>query len=105
MYPATNYLKKGFGSILGFGIKGGLEAGRKFINSVKLVSHLAKVGDATSLVIHLASAMHQQLSQEEQAATGGTPDYVRLSIGIEDVADLKADIEPALRLPSASGTC
>ena len=105
MYPATNYLKKGFGSILGFGIKGGLEAGRKFINSVKLFSHLAKVGDAKSLVIHLASAMHQQLSQEEPAATGGTPYYARLSVGIEDGADLKADIEPALRLPSASGTC
>ena len=97
MYPATNYLKKGFGSILGFGIKGGLEAGRKFINSVKLFSHLANIGDAKSLVIHPASTTHQQLTAEEQAATGVTPDYVRLSIGIEDVEDIKADIDQALK--------
>ena len=76
---AAKYLKKGFGGILGFGIKGGLEAGKKFINSVKLFSHLANIGDAKSLVIHPASTTHQQLTAEEQAATGVTPDYVRLS--------------------------
>ena len=93
---AVKYLKKGFGGILGFGIKGGLEAGRKFINSVKLFSHLANIGDAKSLVIHPASTTHQQLTAEEQAATGVTADYVRLSIGIEDVEDIKADIDQAL---------
>ena len=94
---AVKYLKNGFGGILGFGIKGGLEAGRKFINSVKLFSHLANIGDAKSLVIHPASTTHQQLTAEEQAATGVTQDYVRLSIGIEDVADIKADIDQALK--------
>ena len=94
---AAKYLKKGFGGILGFGIKGGLEAGRKFINSVKLFSHLANIGDSKSLVIHPASTTHQQLTEEEQAATGVTPDYVRLSIGLEDVEDIKADIEQALK--------
>jgi O-acetylhomoserine (thiol)-lyase len=94
---AAKYLKRGFGGILGFGIKGGLEAGRKFINSVKLFSHLANIGDAKSLVIHPASTTHQQLTEEEQAATGVTQDYVRLSIGIEDVEDIKADIDQALK--------
>ncbi len=94
---AVKYLKKGFGGILGFGIKGGLEAGKKFINSVKLFSHLANIGDAKSLVIHPASTTHQQLTAEEQAATGVTQDYVRLSIGIEDVEDIKADIDQALK--------
>ncbi|HVM48901.1 MAG TPA: O-acetylhomoserine aminocarboxypropyltransferase/cysteine synthase [Candidatus Acidoferrum sp.] len=94
---AARYLKKGFGGMVGFGIKGGLEAGRKFINSVKLLSHLANIGDAKSLVIHPASTTHQQLSAAEQAATGVTADYVRLSIGIEDVADIKADIDQALK--------
>ena len=94
---AVKYLKKGFGGILGFGIKGGLEAGRKFINSVKLFSHLANIGDSKSLVIHPASTTHQQLNAEEQAATGVTQDYVRLSIGIEDVEDIKTDIDQALR--------
>ena len=94
---AVKYLKKGFGGILGFGIKGGLEAGRKFINSVKLFSHLANIGDSKSLVIHPASTTHQQLTEEEQAATGVTQDYVRLSIGIEDVEDIKADIDQALK--------
>jgi O-acetylhomoserine (thiol)-lyase len=93
---AAKYLKKGFGGILGFGIKGGLEAGRKFINAVKLFSHLANIGDSKSLVIHPASTTHQQLTAEEQAGTGVTPDYVRLSIGIEDVEDIKADIAQAL---------
>ena len=95
---ATKYLKKGFGGLIGFGIKGGLEAGKKFINSVKLLSHLANIGDAKSLVIHPASTTHQQLSAEEQAATGVTQDYIRLSVGLEDVEDIKADIEQALAI-------
>ena len=94
---AAKYLKKGFGGIVGFGIKGGLEAGRKFINSVKLLSHLANIGDAKTLVIHPASTTHQQLTAEEQVGTGVTPDYVRLSIGLEDAEDIKADIEQALQ--------
>jgi len=94
---ASRYLKRGFGGLVGFGIKGGLEAGKKFINSVKLLSHLANIGDAKSLVIHPASTTHQQLTVEEQAETGVTQDYVRLSIGLEDVEDIKADIDQALR--------
>jgi len=95
---AAKYLTKGFGGIVGFGIKGGLEAGRKFINSVKLLSHLANIGDAKTLVIHPASTTHQQLTPEEQHATGVTPDYVRLSVGLEDAEDIKADIEQALQV-------
>jgi O-acetylhomoserine (thiol)-lyase len=93
---AAKYLKKGFGGIIGFGIKGGLEAGKKFINALNLLSHLANIGDAKSLVIHPASTTHQQLSAEEQAAAGVTPDYIRLSIGLEDVQDIQADIDQAL---------
>ena len=93
---AKKYLKDNFGSLVGFGIKGGLEAGKKFINSVKLLSHLANIGDAKSLVIHPASTTHQQLTAEEQKATGVTEDYIRLSIGIEDVEDIKEDIDQAL---------
>ena len=99
---ASKYLKRGFGGILGFGIKGGLGAGRKFINSVKLFSHLANIGDSKSLVIHPASTTHQQLTPEEQAATGVTPDYVRLSIGIEGVEDIQADIDQALKASQIS---
>lgn len=94
---AAKYMKKGFGGLIGFGIKGGLEAGKKFINSLKLLSHLANIGDARSLVIHPASTTHQQLTAEEQAETGVTADYVRLSIGLEDVDDIRADIEQALQ--------
>ncbi|OGX12432.1 MAG: O-acetylhomoserine aminocarboxypropyltransferase [Omnitrophica bacterium RIFOXYB12_FULL_50_7] len=90
------YLPKGAGAILGFGIKGGLEAGKKFINSLELISHLANVGDAKSLAIHPATTTHQQLSAEEQLATGVTPDFIRLSIGIEHVDDILSDIEQAL---------
>ncbi|MCX5709730.1 MAG: O-acetylhomoserine aminocarboxypropyltransferase/cysteine synthase [Candidatus Omnitrophica bacterium] len=90
------YLSKGAGAIIGFGIKGGLEAGKKFINSLELVSHLANIGDAKSLAIHPATTTHQQLSAEEQLATGVTPDFIRLSIGIENVEDVIADIEQAL---------
>ncbi len=95
---ALKYLKRGFGGLVGFGIKGGLEAGRKFINSVKLFSHLANIGDAKSLVIHPASTTHQQLTAHEQAETGVTADYVRLSVGIEDIEDIKADIDQALKV-------
>jgi O-acetylhomoserine (thiol)-lyase len=94
---AAKYLKKGFGGLIGFGIKGGLEAGRKFIDSVKLLSHLANIGDAKSLVIHPASTTHQQLSEAEQAATGVRADYIRLSVGLEDIEDIKADIDQALK--------
>lgn len=90
------YLHKGSGALLGFGIKGGLEAGRKFIDSLELVSHLANVGDAKTLAIHPASTTHQQLSGEEQQATGVTPDFIRLSVGIENIDDILADIEQAL---------
>ncbi|HSB78428.1 MAG TPA: O-acetylhomoserine aminocarboxypropyltransferase/cysteine synthase family protein, partial [Candidatus Methylomirabilis sp.] len=94
---ASRYLKNGFGGIVGFGIKGGLEAGKRFIDSLKLLSHLANIGDAKSLVIHPASTTHQQLTRQEQEATGVTEDYIRLSIGLEDVEDIKADIDQALR--------
>lgn len=94
---ATQYLPLGAGAILGFGIEGGMEAGRRFINGLKLTSHLANVGDAKTLAIHPASTTHQQLSPEEQSATGVTPDYVRLSIGIEHIGDILADIEQSLQ--------
>ncbi|MDP3789463.1 MAG: PLP-dependent transferase, partial [Candidatus Omnitrophota bacterium] len=94
------YLPKGAGAILGFGIKGGLEAGKKFIDSLQLISHLANVGDAKSLAIHPATTTHQQLSPEEQLATGVTPDFIRLSIGIEHIDDIIADIEQALNKAS-----
>jgi O-acetylhomoserine (thiol)-lyase len=94
---AQKYLKKGAGAIIGFGIKGGLEAGKKFINSLELVSHLANIGDAKSLAIHPATTTHQQLSAGEQLATGVTPDFVRLSIGLEHIDDIIADIDQALK--------
>ena len=93
---ATKYLRGGYGGLLGFGIKGGLEAGKRFINSVKLLSHLANIGDAKSLAIHPASTTHSQLSPDEQQATGVTPDFIRLSIGIEHIDDILADIDQAL---------
>ncbi len=91
------YFPKGAGAILGFGIKGGLDAGKKFIDSLQLISHLANVGDAKTLAIHPATTTHQQLSADEQFATGVTPDFVRLSIGIEHIDDIIADIEQALK--------
>lgn len=100
---AAKYLKRGFGGIVGFGIKGGLQAGKKFINAVKLFSHLANIGDAKSLVIHPASTTHAQLTPEQQVATGVTADYLRLSIGLEDVEDIKADIEQALSVSQQAG--
>ena len=90
------YLPKGAGAILGFGIKGGLEAGKKFIDSLELISHLANVGDAKTLAIHPATTTHQQLSAAEQLATGVTADFIRLSIGLEHVDDILADIDQAL---------
>jgi O-acetylhomoserine (thiol)-lyase len=80
-----------------FGIKGGLEAGKRFIDELKLLSHVANIGDAKSLVIHPASTTHQQLTEEEQKATGVSPDLIRLSIGIEDADDIIADIDQALK--------
>jgi O-acetylhomoserine (thiol)-lyase len=93
---AKKYLPDGPGAILGFGIQGGLEAGRRFIENLRLFSHLANVGDAKSLAIHPASTTHSQLSPEEQLSAGVTPDFVRLSIGIEDSADILWDLEQAL---------
>ncbi|MGD2185876.1 MAG: O-acetylhomoserine aminocarboxypropyltransferase/cysteine synthase [Desulfobacterales bacterium] len=95
-YPvASKYLKNGFGGMVVFGIKGGLPAGQKFVNSLKLFSHLANVGDAKSLVLHPSSTSHSQLSEELQRAGGLTPDLVRLSIGLEQIDDIKQDIEQA----------
>ena len=93
---ARKYLPKGPGAILGFGVKGGRAAGAKFINSLQLVSHLANVGDARSLAIHPASTTHSQLSDEEQILAGVTPDFIRLSIGIEDIEDILWDLDHAL---------
>jgi len=94
---AKKYIPKGAGAIIGFGIKGGVEAGKKFIDSVKLLSHLANIGDAKSLVIHPASTTHQQLSEAEQISAGVSPDFIRLSVGLEDVRDIIADLEQALQ--------
>jgi O-acetylhomoserine (thiol)-lyase len=94
---AQRYLPRGAGAILTFGIKGGLNAGRRFIERLQLFSHLANVGDAKSLVIHPASTTHQQLSEEEQRAAGVLPEMIRLSIGLEDVDDLLWDLDQALR--------
>jgi O-acetylhomoserine (thiol)-lyase len=94
---AQKYHKNGnYGGILGFGVKGGLEAGRAFIDNLQLFSLLANIGDAKCLAIHPASTTHQQLTEEEQIATGVTPDFVRLSIGIEDINDILADLDQAL---------
>lgn len=91
------YLPKGAGSIFTFGIKGGLNEGKKFINSLQLFSHLANVGDAKSLVIHPSSTTHQQLDEESQRAAGVTPDMIRISIGIESIDDILFDLDQALR--------
>jgi len=93
---AQRYLPDGQGALLGFGIKGGMVAGKAFINATRLCSHLANIGDAKTLVIHPASTTHQQLSAAEQAETGVTPDYIRVSVGIEDVGDILADLDQAL---------
>jgi O-acetylhomoserine (thiol)-lyase len=93
---AQHYLPEGASGLVGFGVRGGIEAGRRFIESLHLFSHLANIGDARSLAIHPASTTHQQLSEEEQRAAGVTPDFVRLSIGIETLADILADLDQAL---------
>ena len=92
---ARRYLRNGFGAVLSFGIRGGLDAGRRFIDNVELASHLANVGDAKTLVIHPASTTHQQLSDQEQLAAGVTPDHIRVSSGIEHIEDIQADFEEA----------
>jgi O-acetylhomoserine (thiol)-lyase len=93
---AKKYLPKGPGAMMGFGVKGGREAGAKFINQLKLFSHVANLGDAKSLAIHPASTTHSQLSPEEQAKAGVSPDFIRLSIGLEDIEDLLWDLDQAL---------
>ena len=93
---AKKYMPKGNGGIIGFGIRGGKKAGVKFINAVRLASHLANIGDAKTLVIHPASTTHQQLTEAQQAEAGVTPGFVRLSVGIEDVQDIKSDLDQAL---------
>lgn len=98
---AKKYLPKGQSAILTFGIKGGLEAGKRLINNIQLFSHLANIGDAKSLIIHPASTTHQQLTEEEQKASGVTPELVRLSVGIESSEDIIADLEQALNASQA----
>ena len=93
---ASKYLVGGYGPLVGFGVKGGAEEGKRFIESLKLFSHLANIGDAKSLVIHPASTTHQQLTEEEQRATGVTPDYIRLAVGLEDIEDIIEDLDQAL---------
>jgi O-acetylhomoserine (thiol)-lyase len=93
---AKKYVPKGAGAVLGFGIRGGAAAGRQFIESLRLFSHLANVGDAKSLAIHPASTTHSQLTEEEMVTAGVTPDFIRLSVGIEDVEDILWDLEQAL---------
>lgn len=95
---AKKYLNGGFGAVLGFGIKGGAEAGAKFINSVKLASHLANVGDAKTLVIHPASTTHQQVEPEDQLACGITPEFIRVAVGLENLEDIQADFAQALQV-------
>jgi len=98
---AKKYVPGGPGAIVGFGVKGGASAGVKLINAVKLASHLANLGDAKTLVIHPASTTHQQLTEAEQAAAGVRPEYIRVSVGIEDIADIIADFEQALAASQA----
>ncbi len=93
---AQKYLNGSYGAILGFGVKGGLETGKKFIASVEMLSHLANIGDAKTLVIHPASTTHQQLTKEEREQTGVTDDFIRMSVGLEDIDDIIADIDQAL---------
>ena len=94
---AEKYLRGNYGGLVGFGVKGGLKAGKRVIENVKLFSHLANIGDTKSLIIHPASTTHQQLTEQEQAATGVTADFIRLSIGIEDIVDIIEDLDQALK--------
>mgnify|MGYP001167324428 FL=1 len=102
-YKATadRYLPKGAGSVLGFVLPGGLEAGKRFVDALTLHSHVANIGDVRSLVIHPASTTHSQLSEEEQRAAGIEPGFVRLSVGLEHIDDILADIERGLAAASA----
>ena len=93
---AKKYLPKGAGAVFTFGIKGGYQAGKKFMDALQLFSHLANVGDAKSLVIHPSSSTHQQLTEADQAAAGVTPDMIRLSVGLEDLDDILWDLDQAL---------
>jgi O-acetylhomoserine (thiol)-lyase len=99
---ARKYFTHGYGAIVGFGIKGGLEAGKQLIRHIELFSHLANIGDAKSLIIHPASTTHSQLTPDEQVETGVTPDFIRLSVGLETVDDLIEDLDQALRAAVAS---
>ena len=94
---AKKYLKQGFGGMVVFGTRAGKEAGEKLINSLKLFSHLANVGDAKSLALHPASTSHSQLTEEQQRESGLTPELVRLSVGIEHIDDIKDDLDQALK--------
>jgi len=93
---ANKYLKRGFGGVLNFDVKGGKDAAKKLINNLKLISHLANVGDAKTLAIHPASTTHEQLSSEQQLKAGVNPSLVRVSVGYEHIEDIKADLEQAL---------
>ncbi|MEN9564076.1 MAG: hypothetical protein RIR73_2320, partial [Chloroflexota bacterium] len=93
---AKKYLPLGTGAVMGFGVKGGREAGAKFIDNLQLFSHVANIGDTRSLAIHPASTTHSQLSDEEQTAAGVSPDFIRLSIGLEDIEDILWDLDQAL---------
>jgi O-acetylhomoserine (thiol)-lyase len=99
---AKQYLEHGFGGVLTFGVKGGYEVAKRVINSVKLASHLANVGDAKTLVIHPASTTHQQLEAAEQASAGVTPDLIRVSVGIEHLDDIQDDFAQAFAAATAS---
>lgn len=94
---AKKYLKKGFGGVLTFEVKGGKEAGEKLVDSLQLISHLANVGDAKTLIIQPSATTHQQLSEKEQAAAGVTPGMLRISLGIEHIDDICADLEQAFQ--------
>jgi O-acetylhomoserine (thiol)-lyase len=98
---AKKYSPKGAGAVFTFGLKGGYDAGVKLVSNVKLFSHLANIGDTRSLIIHPASTTHRQLNEEQQVAAGAGPDVVRLSIGLESVDDLIADLDQALRRAAA----
>jgi O-acetylhomoserine (thiol)-lyase len=95
---AKKYLKHGFGGVLAFTLKDGKAAADKLVNQVKLISHLANVGDAKSLIIHPASTTHEQLTEEEQRNSGVVPGSLRFSVGLEHVSDIKQDLEQALSL-------
>ena len=99
---AKKLMPLGPGALFGFGIRGGLEAGKRFIDAVQLCSHLANILDAKTLVIHPASTTHQQLSEEEQRQAGVSPDFIRISVGLEHVDDIIADLDQALRISQSA---